>query len=101
MYANFQTYGVNQLNIPCKNKMRTIFTEFLKSELRNKADISSVRNSKLCTYKQFKNKFAVENYLIVIPNFDSKVASGCFSPKVIIPLVPCAVPAHAVVLLTS
>ena len=39
--------------------MRSIFTEFLNSEL-SMADIRSVRNSKLRTYKQFKNKFALE-----------------------------------------
>ena len=36
------------------------------------ADIGSVRNSKLCTYKQFKNKFALENYLIVTSNFENR-----------------------------
>ena len=61
--ANPQTYGVDQLNTLCKNKMRSIFTEFWNSEL-SMADIGSVRNSKL----QFKNKFALENYLIVTPD---------------------------------
>ena len=36
------------------------------------ADIGSVRNSKLRTYKQFKNTFALENYLIVTPNFENR-----------------------------
>ena len=34
-------------------------------------DIGSVRHSKLRTCKQFKNKFALENYLIVTRSFDS------------------------------
>ena len=41
-----------------------MFTEFWNSELRM-GDTGSVRNSKLRTYKQFKNEFALENYLIV------------------------------------
>ena len=36
------------------------------------ADIGSVRNSKLHTYKQFKNKFTLENYLIVTSNFENR-----------------------------
>ena len=36
------------------------------------ADIGSVRNSKLRTYKQFRNKFALENYLIVTSNFENR-----------------------------
>ena len=71
MYANRQTYGVDQLNSLCKNKMKSIFTEFWTSEL-NMADIRSVRNSKLRTYKQFKDKFALENYLIVTSNFERR-----------------------------
>ena len=71
VYANPQTYGVDQLSTLCKNKMRSIFTEFWNSEL-SMADIGSVQNSKLRTYKQFKNKFALENYLIVTSNFDNR-----------------------------
>ena len=63
--------GVDQLNTLCKNKMRSIFTEFWNSEL-SMADIGNVRNSKLRTYKQFKTKFALENYLIVTPNFENR-----------------------------
>ena len=62
VYSNPQTDGVNQLNTLCKIKMRSIFTEFY-SEL-NMADIESVKNSKFHTYKPFKNKFALKNYLI-------------------------------------
>ena len=36
------------------------------------ADIGSVRNSKLRTYKQFKNKFSFEYYLIVTLNFENR-----------------------------
>ena len=71
VYPDPQTYGVNQLNTLCKTKMRSTFTEFWNSEL-SMADIGSVRNSKLRTYKQFKNKFALENYLIVTPSFKSR-----------------------------
>ena len=71
VYANPQTYGVDQLNSLCKNKTRSIFIEFWNSEL-SMADIGSVRNSKLLTYKQFKNKFALENYLIVRPDFENR-----------------------------
>ena len=71
MCANPQTYGVDQLSTLCKNKMRNIFTEFWNSEL-SMAGIGSVRNNKLRTYKQFKNKFALENYLIVTSNFDNR-----------------------------
>ena len=38
VYAIPQTYGVDQLNTLCKNKMRSIFTEFWNSEL-SMADI--------------------------------------------------------------
>ena len=44
VYANPHTYRVDQLNTLCKNKMRSIFTEFWNSEF-NMADIGSVRNS--------------------------------------------------------
>ena len=50
--------------------MRSILTEFWNSKL-NMSDIGGARNSKLRTYKQFKNKFALENYLIVTPNFEN------------------------------
>ena len=46
----------------CENKMRTVFTEFWKLEL-NVADLRSVPKNILSTYKQFKNKFALENYI--------------------------------------
>ena len=39
--ANPQTYGVDQLNTLCKNKIRSIFIEFWNSEL-SMADIRSV-----------------------------------------------------------
>ena len=55
----------------CKNKMRSNFTAFWNSEL-SMADLGSVRNSKFRTYKQFKRKFALENYLIVTPNFENR-----------------------------
>ena len=71
VHANPQTYGIDQLNTLCKNKIRSIFTEFWNSEL-SMADIRSVRNSKLRTYKQFKNKFALENCLNVTPNFENR-----------------------------
>ena len=71
VYANPQRYGVDKLNNLRKNKMRSIFTEFWNSEL-SMADIGSVRNSKLRTYKQFKNKFALENYQIVRSNFENR-----------------------------
>ena len=71
VYGKPCTYGVDQLNTLCKNKMRSIFTEFMNSEL-SMADIGSVRNSKLRAYKQFKSKFALENYLTVTPNFENR-----------------------------
>ena len=71
VYGNLCTYGVDQLNTLCKNKMRSIFAEFWNSEL-SMADMRSVRNSKLRTYKQLKSKFALENYLIVTPNFENR-----------------------------
>ena len=61
----------DQLNTLHKNKMRNIFTDFWNSEI-SMAGIGNVRNSKLRTYKQFKNKFALENYLIVTPNFENR-----------------------------
>ena len=36
------------------------------------ANIGSVRNSKLRTCKQFKNTFALENDLIITPNFKNR-----------------------------
>ena len=41
VYANPQTYGVDQLSTLCNNKMRSIFTEFWNSKL-SMADIGSV-----------------------------------------------------------
>ena len=54
-----------------KAKIRESFTEFSNSEL-NIADVNSIRNSKLPTYKMFKSKFGMENYLINLHDFDSR-----------------------------
>ena len=71
VYDNPCTYGVYQLTTLFKNKMRNIFTEFWNSEL-SMAYIGSVQNSELLTYKQFKSNFALENHLIVTPNFENR-----------------------------
>ena len=38
----------------------------------NIADVNSIRNSKLRTYKMFKSKFAMEDYLINLHDFESR-----------------------------
>ena len=54
-----------------KAKIRESFIQYWNSEL-NIADVNSVRNSKLCTYKMFKSKFDMEDYLINLHDFESR-----------------------------
>ena len=54
-----------------KAKIRESFIQYWNSEL-NIADVNSVPNSKLCTYKMFKSKFAMEDYLINLHDFESR-----------------------------
>ena len=54
-----------------KAKIRESFIQFWNSEL-NIADVNSIRNSKLRTYKMFKSKFGMEDYLINLHDFDSR-----------------------------
>ena len=52
-------------------KIRESFIQYWNSEL-NIAEVNSIRNSKLRTYKIFKSKFAMEDYLINIHDFESR-----------------------------
>ena len=54
-----------------KAKIRKLFIQYWNSEL-NIADVNSIRNSKLRAYKMFKSKFAMEDYLINLHDFESK-----------------------------
>ena len=55
-----------------KAKIRESFIQYWNSEL-NIADVNSMRNSKgLRTYKMFKSKFAMEDYLINLHDFESR-----------------------------
>ena len=54
-----------------KAKIRESFIQYWNSEL-NIADVNSIRNSKLHTYKMFKSKFGVEDYLINLRDFESR-----------------------------
>ena len=55
-----------------KAKIRESFIQYWNSEL-NIADVNSIRNSKgLRTYKMFKSKFAMEDYLINLHDFESR-----------------------------
>ena len=52
-------------------RIRKSFIQHCNSEL-NIADVNSIRNSKLRTYKMFKNKFAMKDYLINLHDFESR-----------------------------
>ena len=54
-----------------KAKIRESFIQYWNSEL-NIADVNSIRNSKLRTYKMFKSKFVMEDYLINVHDFESR-----------------------------
>ena len=55
-----------------KAKIRESFIQYWNSEV-NIADVNSMRNSKgLRTYKMFKSKFVMEDYLINLHDFESR-----------------------------
>ena len=55
-----------------KAKIRESFIQYWNSEL-NISDVNSMRNSKgLRTYKMFKSKFPMEDYLINLHDFKSR-----------------------------
>ena len=54
-----------------KAKIRESLIQYWNSEL-NIADVNSIRNSKLRTYKMFKSKFAMEDCLINLHDFESR-----------------------------
>ena len=56
----FSCYSSTYVERIFKAKIRESFMQYWNSEL-NIADVSSIRNSKLRTYKMFKSKFAMEN----------------------------------------
>ena len=60
-----------------KAKIRESFKTILELKL-NIADVNSIRNSKLRTYKMFESKLAMEDYLINLHDFESRTIVAKF-----------------------
>ena len=73
IFSSLSCYSSGYVERMFRAKIRESFIQYWNSEL-NIADVNSIRNSKLRTYKMFKSKFAMEDYLINLHNFKE---NGC------------------------
>ena len=71
IFSSLSCYSSVYVERMFKANIRVSFIQYLNSEL-NIADVNSIRNSKLRTYKMLKSKFAMEDYLINLPDFESR-----------------------------
>ena len=71
IFSSLSCYSSAYVERMFKAKIRESFIQNWNSEL-NIVHVNSIRNSKLCTYKMFKNKFVVEHYLINLHDFESR-----------------------------
>ena len=71
IFSSLSCYSSGYVERMFKAKIRESFIQYWNSEL-NIADVNSIRNSKLRTYKMYKSKFAMEDYLINLPDFESR-----------------------------
>ena len=71
IFSSPSCYSSTYVERMFKAKIRESFIQYWNSEL-NIADVNSIRNSKLRTYKMFKSKFAMEDCFINLHDFESR-----------------------------
>ena len=71
IFSSPSCYSSTYVERMFKAKIRESFIRYWNSEL-NIADVNSIQDSRLPTYKMFKSKFAMEDHLIKLHDFESR-----------------------------